>query len=70
MDACTCGERWVLASERIVPAGGRWLDDLVVKCRRCDVRRQFRFDVSTFFSPRPGVWNSRTSHVGVLRGGH
>jgi hypothetical protein len=56
MGACVCSSSWSLARNEVLPVGGRWLDVVGVACPKCGCRRDFVFDVSSFFVPRPGVW--------------
>jgi hypothetical protein len=43
-------------------AEGRWVDYIAVRCVECGVRRDFEFDISKFFSPRPRVWAAAGRH--------
>jgi hypothetical protein len=53
MGTCECRGAWSLVGEWLRPSGGRWFDELRVQCVRCGHWRTFRFDVTSFFRPRP-----------------
>jgi hypothetical protein len=59
MEDCACHSRWQLTRNVVWPAAGRWNDLVGVVCPECGVRREFVFDVTAFFEPRPGVWSER-----------
>ncbi len=63
MGGCSCRGSWRVTSESVEPVGGRWLDVLEVRCASCERIRQFTFDVTSFFSPRPGIWREPHVHV-------
>jgi len=53
---CACGAESKLAANRVRPVRGRWYDVLLCRCSQCEARRQFTFDITHFFVPRPGVF--------------
>ncbi len=53
---CACQTPWRLASNTVNPVAGRWHDSVTVCCPECGQRREFVFDITPFFSPRPGIW--------------
>jgi hypothetical protein len=66
MGACTCNSSWHLARNVVWPVAGRWHDLIGVVCPACGARREFVFDVTAFFEPRPGVWGERLSASGTI----
>jgi hypothetical protein len=61
MGRCMCGGDWALAFNEVALRRRSWVDHLGMRCRRCDSRVAFEFDVSDFFEARPGIWARRQS---------
>ena len=58
MGTCICGGDWKLTYNEVALRSGVWVDYIIVRCADCGLGRLFEFDVSRFFSPRPGIWAS------------
>lgn len=56
MGTCSCGGRWRLAFNEVMPTRGRWLDRLRMRCAQCGRVAAYCFDITAFFVARPGVW--------------
>ena len=52
----SCDLPWQLRHEAVIPAPGAWFDELAFCCGPCGETRNFIFDITAFFEPRPGVW--------------
>lgn len=67
MGRCSCGGDWKLAYNEVALTTDTWVDYVTVRCPDCGLGRLFEFDISGFFSPRPGIWakasTSRTSKL-------
>ena len=58
MSRCSCGAQWELAFNEVTLTKGTWIDYVAVRCAECARQASFAFDISSFFVPRPGVWNT------------
>lgn len=59
MGRCSCGGDWKLTRNEVAVRCGAWVDFIGVRCSACGRRSAYEFDISSFFEPRPGVWNRR-----------
>ena len=46
---CTCGGSYKKEAQVVTELGGRFFDRLEVSCSRCNSRKQFLFDINSFF---------------------
>jgi hypothetical protein len=60
MGHCPCGGAWALAYNEVSLRKQAWVDHLLMRCRSCDARATFDFDVTGFFEARPGVGSSQS----------
>ena len=56
MGECSCGGDWKLAYNEVALSTDTWVDYITVRCADCGLGQLFEFDISGFFSPRPGIW--------------
>ena len=58
LGACTdCGGKWAVVHESVHPlSGGRWADELVMRCAGCHTAVSLVFDITSFFVADPRVW--------------